>query len=299
MNLDQMHYIVELEKSKSFSQAAYNLNISQSGLSQSIDNLENELGIKLFKRTRMGSTPTLTGLKIIKHAKEVEKQFYLMKLEVSESVKVVDPPLRMAVMNEVPSTLLDWLLKFQEQEPNFKAYLQEDTVKNVIDGVKQDKYNVGLIAIDHSSLHLLDSLNFRAIGSGQFKMYTTANHYLADYQGPIPLKLVLEQEFALFIDDYIEEFVNKLESQYGDLNIIVQSTSFRVIFETMRKFQAVSIIRDTQLNNRLYSTGENDLLAHEICGLNTADQKFRYGLITRENQRLTPLQEQFVRGVFL
>lgn len=300
MNLEQMHYIVELAKSKTISRAALNLNISQSGLSQSIARLEDELGLQIFKRTRIGSTPTVAGNKVIQHAKEVEKQLYLMKTELSDEFTSPAPPLRLAVMNEVPSSLLDWLLNFQEKQPSFRAYLKEDTVKRIIDGVKDDEYDVGLVVLDQSSLHLLDSLNFTAIGDGQFKLYTTANHYLADYQGPLPLELVLEQEFALFIDDFIDDFVNKLERKHGDLNVIVQSTSFRVILETMRKFQAVSIIRDTQINQRLYSTGKKDLVAHEIAGIEGGfKEKFRYGLITREDRSLTPVQEEFVAGICL
>lgn len=54
MNLDQMLYLTELGKTKTISQAAKNLNISQAGLSQSLDKLEEELGLRLFNRTRSG-----------------------------------------------------------------------------------------------------------------------------------------------------------------------------------------------------------------------------------------------------
>ncbi|WP_265747137.1 LysR family transcriptional regulator [Ligilactobacillus pabuli] len=279
------------------SRAAKNLNLSQSGLSQSLDKLEAELGVQLFQRTRLGSRPTLAGLKVITRAKEIEKQLGLMQTDLSE-LAVPTAPFRLGVMNEVPSTLLDWLLKFQAGQPNFRAYLAENTVREIIRAVKAQEYDAGLIAVDQAAVHLLDGLDFRAIGSGQFKLYTTANHYLANYQGPLPLELVLEQEFALFIDDYIAAFVKKLARQTDELNVIVQSTSFRVILETMRKFQAVSIIRDTQIDRRLYASSADPLIPHEIADVGqVSGQHFRYGIITRAGQSLTPLQEKFLQGI--
>lgn len=66
MNLEQLMYVVELSKSKSLSEAAANLHISQSALSQSITSLEKELGLKLFRRARTGTLPTAEGASIIK-----------------------------------------------------------------------------------------------------------------------------------------------------------------------------------------------------------------------------------------
>lgn len=297
MNLEQMHYVVELAQSKTISRAARNLHLSQSGLSQSLDKLEAELGVQLFQRTRLGSTPTSAGLKVIARAKEVEKQLGLMQTDLSE-LTVPTEPFRLGVMNEVPSTLLDWLLKFQEEETSFRAYLEENTVGQIIQAVQEKRYDAGLIAVNQTATQLLTGLDFREIGSGQFQLYTTANHYLADYQGPLPLELVAEQEFALFIDDYIADFAKQLARRTGELNVIVQSTSFRVILETMQKFQAVSIIRDTQINHRLYASLGQGLIAHEIAGVkHLTGQQFRYGIITPADQQLTPLQEKFVQRI--
>lgn len=74
MNLDQMLYLTELGKTKTISQAAKNLNISQAGLSQSLGKLEEELGLQLFNRTRSGITITEAGKQVVAHAKAIENQ---------------------------------------------------------------------------------------------------------------------------------------------------------------------------------------------------------------------------------
>lgn len=74
MNLAQLKYIVEVEKTGSISKAAQSLFVGQPNLSKSIKELENELGIIIFKRTPKGTQTTQKGANLIKYAKNVLKQ---------------------------------------------------------------------------------------------------------------------------------------------------------------------------------------------------------------------------------
>src|SRR5690606_9106044 len=76
MNIDQLENIVEIAKTGSLTVAARNRNITISALSQSLSQLERELELLLFNRSRSGTFPTSEGSIIIKNANEV-----LMKLE--------------------------------------------------------------------------------------------------------------------------------------------------------------------------------------------------------------------------
>lgn len=66
MHLEQLKYIVEVAKTRSISIAAQNLHVSQSTISKAITNLEQELSIHLFTRSRLGAQPTTEGKNIIK-----------------------------------------------------------------------------------------------------------------------------------------------------------------------------------------------------------------------------------------
>lgn len=61
MNARQIHYAMEVAKSRSFSAAAERLNISQPSLSKQIQNLETELGVKLFDRSTVTMKLTPAG----------------------------------------------------------------------------------------------------------------------------------------------------------------------------------------------------------------------------------------------
>ena len=61
MNLQLLEYAVEVEKTGSITQAAENLYMNQPHLSRAIKELEKEMGIQIFSRTRRGIVPTEVG----------------------------------------------------------------------------------------------------------------------------------------------------------------------------------------------------------------------------------------------
>ncbi|MEG0229943.1 MAG: LysR family transcriptional regulator, partial [Oscillospiraceae bacterium] len=74
MNIQQMRYVLEVEKTGSITKAANNLFMGQPNLSKTIKDLENELGINIFKRTPKGVEPTAKGGEFLSYAKHIVSQ---------------------------------------------------------------------------------------------------------------------------------------------------------------------------------------------------------------------------------
>lgn len=71
MNANQIEYAVRLAQVRNFSQLAEELHISQPALSRHIQNLEQDLGVKLFDRTTSPLTLTPAGAFFVEEAKEL------------------------------------------------------------------------------------------------------------------------------------------------------------------------------------------------------------------------------------
>jgi DNA-binding transcriptional LysR family regulator len=71
LQLKQLSYFVTIIESKSFSQAAKKLYISQPSLSQSIHSLEQELGFPLLIRSKHGTMPTEMGKQVYEDVQEL------------------------------------------------------------------------------------------------------------------------------------------------------------------------------------------------------------------------------------
>jgi DNA-binding transcriptional LysR family regulator len=83
ITLQQLRYAIEVANADSIVQAAKALYISQPGLSNAIKELEEELEIKLFQRSRHGVTVTEIGAEFIREAEQILAQVYLLETKYS------------------------------------------------------------------------------------------------------------------------------------------------------------------------------------------------------------------------
>ena len=74
MNIVHMKYAVEVEKTRSISKAAENLFMGQPNLSRAIKELEESLGITIFKRTPKGMEVTPDGEEFLQYARKILRQ---------------------------------------------------------------------------------------------------------------------------------------------------------------------------------------------------------------------------------
>jgi LysR family transcriptional regulator, hydrogen peroxide-inducible genes activator len=74
MTLQQLRYIVALDEHRHFARAAEECMVTQPGLTIQLKNLEEEVGIKIFDRTKVPLKPTPAGADIIERAKKVLRE---------------------------------------------------------------------------------------------------------------------------------------------------------------------------------------------------------------------------------
>ena len=73
MRLEQLQYIIEIEKTGSISKAAENLYLTQPSVSAGVSALEKELKFKIFKRTKSGMSQDELADKIMVTRQEVSR----------------------------------------------------------------------------------------------------------------------------------------------------------------------------------------------------------------------------------
>ena len=71
MQLKQLEKILMVEQCGSINKAAEKMGVSQSALSKTISDLENELGVIIFMRTSTGVLITEAGQEVIRLAKSI------------------------------------------------------------------------------------------------------------------------------------------------------------------------------------------------------------------------------------
>lgn len=79
MTLTQLRYAIEVAEAGSISKAAANLFVAQPSLSKAISELEHEMGITIFGRSRRGVETTEEGTRFLSYARQVIEQADLLE----------------------------------------------------------------------------------------------------------------------------------------------------------------------------------------------------------------------------
>jgi DNA-binding transcriptional LysR family regulator len=95
MNTQLLKYALEVERTGSITQAADNLFMAQPNLSKAIKELEDTLGIEIFKRTSKGMVPTEKGAEFLMYARNIVAQInemeslYISRNEAKQRFNIV------------------------------------------------------------------------------------------------------------------------------------------------------------------------------------------------------------------
>jgi len=147
MNLQQLAYIIAVDRFKSFSQAAEYCHVTQATLSGMIKKLEAELGVVTFDRKVKPILTTDCGQEIIQEAKKVEHHLQVLK-DLSHTVRShITGEVRLGVIPTIASSLLPRILRpISQAYPELQLHVVEKTTDAIIQALKQGHLDLGIIA---------------------------------------------------------------------------------------------------------------------------------------------------------
>ena len=154
MTLQQCIYILEIHNTGSFSEAARKLFVAQSSLSTSVKCLEDELGIKIFERSKNGAVLTVEGAEFVRYAAEMvsKNDFILNRYKNSQRGA------RLFVSTQHYDFIADAFcaLVMKTADAEYSLSLQEKETYDVIRDVEIAYSDVGIIAIEDQNLDIMN-----------------------------------------------------------------------------------------------------------------------------------------------
>jgi LysR family hydrogen peroxide-inducible transcriptional activator len=106
MTITQLEYLIALDTHRNFVNAAESCFVTQPTLSMQIQKLEDELGVKLFDRSKQPVVPTHLGEAIITQARNVLKEHGKILELVQDEKGVIKGDLRMAIIPTIAPYLI-------------------------------------------------------------------------------------------------------------------------------------------------------------------------------------------------
>lgn len=184
MTLQQLMYAITTADEKSINKTAQRFFVSQPAISDSIKDLEAEIGITIFERSNRGVTTTNEGADFIVYARQVVAQYDLLKeryidKEQKEKFGVSAQHYTFAV-----KSYIEVIENHDPEKYEFSFY--EGKTSEVINDVRTFKSEIGIIHLDEYNHNFLlkylrvNNLEYKKLFDCKVFVYLSADHPLAN-----------------------------------------------------------------------------------------------------------------------
>jgi DNA-binding transcriptional LysR family regulator len=198
VSLDQLRTFIAAVDEGSFSAASRKLLRSQSVISETVGNLEDQIGVALFDRS--GRYPKLTpaGMILLADARSIIAGVDFMKSRAKGMAAGLEPELSVVIDVFYPIDAVTQVAKeFRDRFPGVALRIYVEALGAAIQPILDGRCSVGVVGSLPIIPNTLTNERLSAIG---FLMVTAADHPLASYKGKIP-KDVLAKHTQIVLTD--------------------------------------------------------------------------------------------------
>lgn len=152
MNIQQLEYLIAVDKYKHFGKAAQACFITQPTLSAMIHKFEEELDVKIFDRTTHPIRTTDVGVHLIEEAKRVIHSVNELKNKASLLNNILAGKLNLGIIPTVSSFILpSEIFDFLKANPKIELNVKEMTTENIIKSLKSGELDAGIISTPYDA----------------------------------------------------------------------------------------------------------------------------------------------------
>lgn len=168
MTLQQLEYILAVDKHRHFSKAAEQCFVTQPTLSAMIQKLEEELDVKIFDRSCQPIAPTPIGVHIIEQAKEILAQVGNVKQIIQEQKEEISGNFHIGILPTIAPYLLPRFFKdMVKKYPKLNITVSEMKTPEIKQALLTGEIDAGILA----ELNDMDKYNHTHLFYEEFYAY--------------------------------------------------------------------------------------------------------------------------------
>jgi DNA-binding transcriptional LysR family regulator len=291
MTLQQLRYIITIEQCGSFSKAAKKLYTAQPSVSTLVKELEKELGIVVFLRSKKGITITQEGKTLLAYAHQMAEKEEGIRDYFQKSRE--KPMTKLSVSSQHYLFVIDLFIQLEKSlnDDKYALRLKETQTATLIEDVARLRSEIGVLALSQSTekniTRLLNDNNlaFHPLISLPPKAFMGKGHPLA---GAEQVTLEELKVYPCIVYDQNDDMALHFseESILPDFrpNKILYISDLLTSFYLMERCDAFNI------GTGLLPQGEHTFAAVPVYG----QPSITIGWIALKNGELSPLGENFI-----
>lgn len=146
MTFVQLQYIIAVDTFRHFASAAHHCFVSQPTLSMQIQKAEEELGVKIFDRSKQPVIPTELGRELIDQARKIIAEKNVLDELVQRKKGLVTGELKIGIIPTLAPYLLPlFVQRFTEKYPLVRLVVNEFTTDNIIAHLRAGRIDMGIL----------------------------------------------------------------------------------------------------------------------------------------------------------
>lgn len=292
MTISQLKYVLAIAGSSSIREAAGKLFISQPALSAAIRELEEELGIKLFKRTNKGITLSEPGREFLTYAKQAVSQYEL--IEDRYIAKNRDKKHFSVSMQHYVFAVHAFVNTVKQFDSDRYVYsVHETRTDEVLSNVRDLTSEIGIIAYSKSNKNIFKklfkeyNLEFYPLMVKNTFAYVWKDHPLAD-QAEISLEELRDYPCVSFDQSSDNDFYLSEEALGNyEFDKLIKSNDRATSSEIMAKLNGYSIGTGIMTESVTLKDGFVTIKLRE-------EDPLTIGYIMRKNHELSDIGKRYI-----
>lgn len=240
MNIQQLEYVVAVDRFKSFTKASAFCHVTQATLSAMVKKLEDELGIVIFDRkanpiltTDVGKTIVEEGKLALAHCDQIREKARGAHMVIEGKVKIgIIPTIANALLPKIVRPLL-------AAYPQLHIEIVEITTANIIKQLKEGTIDVGIVATPTTDVNVVETILYHE-ALMVYGQINKKNNYIIPEEIKNKKVWLLEEGHCLR-----EQFITLCTLKKKDLkphNLSFDANSFDTLLNMVDEFGGLTLI---------------------------------------------------------
>lgn len=288
ITLKQFRYFLAVSETASVAAAARMINIAQSAVTKSIQELEDGLGVRLFERTSRGMVLTQDGYRFQASARKVIATVAEAGQLGRGKTETLSGNLTLGVTSLVAGYYLaDLFARFQRSHPSVKISVVEETPQFLehllING------EVDLAIMVSNALGDPQALDVEVLTSSPSRVWMASGHALAAHSDLSLVECAAHAQVALEADR-VESVLSALWARHGlHPQVMMRTSSLEAVRSLVGIGAGIALLPDF-----LYRPWTLDAQHVEVRSLRDAAPGIDVGLVWRRGSRSRPVVTEFI-----
>lgn len=290
VNLKSLTIFCDIVSRRSFSRAAEDNGISQSGASQVVSQLESRLGVQLIERSKRPLVPTREGKAFFDGCRKILAAYDALEDEVRTLHDEVAGRVRVAAIYSVGlHHMSSYLQEFRAQHPKANVRLEYLHPERVLESVENGEADLGIVSYPRST-RLLEAEPWR---DEPMVVVCAPSHSLAGAD-EAPLEALAGLPLVGFDTDLVirHEIDRVLDSQGVEVDVVMEFDNIETIKRAIEIDAGIAILPEPTV---LREVAAGSLARVKIADSEAARLLVRpLGIIRGRNRPLAPTVQRFL-----